>query len=166
MYQPKAWQREKVKREDEVINFEWYPKEPVSTIVTEIELSKVVGTTHDSYHGGDWLAMLESMPKRSTDAEYVAMVCDNIDHSQSLLPTSQPITVRQYGDEYIIFWGGNHRICHAKLAGLHVIRVQVEQFIIDPALVPLPASAESAYVTAPTAWLTWLPHWARRWWPG
>lgn len=162
MYPVESWQSEKIKKEDEVINFAWYRKNPLPVFVAEIELSKVVGTTHDSYNEGNWLAMLESLPKRSSDDDYVAMVRDNIDHSKSPLPTSQPITVRQYGEEYIIFWGGNHRICHAKFVGLRTIRVRVERCVIDPALVPPQRSDIPPLMPVLDARFTWLPRWARR----
>ena len=55
------------------------------------------------------------------------MVRNNIDHTKG----NQPITLHQYGKEYVICDGGNHRICHAKFAGLHSIRVWVKKFVLD-----------------------------------
>lgn len=135
MYPEAGWQLEKLKREDEVVNYHWYRQVPLPEAIAEVELSKIVGTNHDSYNKGSWEQMRASLPKRSTDEQYVAMVRDNPNHSEG----KQPIVVSQYGEEYILCQGGNHRVCHAKFAGLRTIRARVQQYLINPALLGTPA---------------------------
>lgn len=155
------WQKEKVKKEHEVLNFNWHRKSPLPEVIAEVELNKIVGTTHDSYNESNWLQLLAGLPKRSPDDAYVAMVRDNMDHTKG----DQPITLHQYGAEYIIYEGGNHRICHAKFAGLPSIRVWVEKFVLDPALMSSQSPAAPPLMPA-VEHRTWLPGWARRRWPG
>ena len=57
------WQKEKVKREHEVLHFNRYRKTPLPEIVAKVELSKVVGTTHVTYNEGTWLQMRDDLPK-------------------------------------------------------------------------------------------------------
>ncbi len=74
----------------------------------------------------------------------------NLDHSED--SSYQPshfalrrdvITVRQYGEEYFLLESGNHRICHAKFAGIHSLRVQLERCFYRP------GSDSGRFVSAP-----------------
>ena len=136
MYPAADWQKEKVKKESEATHFERYLKTSLPAVISDVNLRNIVGTDHVSYNEGNWLEMLAQLPKRSTDEQYVAYVRDNPDHSfysEYSGVNKQPIVLHQYGDEYFICGGGNHRICHAKFAGLSHIRVEVEQHLLAPA---------------------------------
>lgn len=133
MYPEEGWQYEKLKGLSEVANFARYCQTPSAHFVADVELGRIVGTTHVSYSGYDWVAMRETLLKKWPDEAYQAMVRDDRDHSQIKANKTQPITLCQYGDEYIICDEGNHRICHAKFAGFRAIRVQVKRYSIDSA---------------------------------
>ena len=105
-------------------------------VVTDVELDKIVGTTHDSYNKGTWEQMMQNLkPRREGDVfpseRYFKMVHDNHDHSQGSKLFQQAITLAKYGEEYIILDGGNHRICHAKFAGIRTLKVRVQEYIIN-----------------------------------
>ncbi|SDY30036.1 hypothetical protein SAMN04488069_107118 [Hymenobacter psychrophilus] len=102
--------------------------------IAEVDLGKIVGTDHSTFNTDNWIKMRDTLFKKSTNEKYVAMVRDNPDHSEGL----DPITVKQYGEEYILCQSGNHRVCHAKFTGFLTIRVRVRQHLIDPSLVGKP----------------------------
>jgi hypothetical protein len=131
MYPEEGWQYEKLKGLSEIAEFDRYCQMPSSHFVADVELSGIVGTTHASHSGYDWVTMRDTtLLKKWSDEDYQAMVRDDRDHSQVKGNKTQPITLCQYGDEYIICDEGNHRICHAKFAGFRTIRVQVKRYLI------------------------------------
>lgn len=138
MQQETSWQFEEVKAATDVAHYHWYYPEPSPEIVAEVDLRNIVGTDHAAYNQDDWVHMRENLVKRDTEEHYIAMVRDNPDHSEG----EQPIVVSQYGEEYILRQGGNHRVCYAKFAGLRTIQVRVRQYHMDPALVGRPAALE------------------------
>lgn len=135
MYPAAGWQYEKVKSESEVLNFKLYRKDPLPEVEAEIELSKVVGTDHDSYNSGNWLQMQFNLlhHARYTVEEYVDMARN----PDAYATGPEPVVVRQYGEEYILCQSGNHRACHAKFAGLSHIRARVQRCIMNQTLAEL-----------------------------
>jgi hypothetical protein len=130
MYPTEGWQYEKVKEETEVVSFTSYAKSHLPEVEKDVELSKIVGTDHDNYNKGNWLRMQSNViyHARYTVEKYVDMAQNPDDYSSG----PEPICVKQYGDEYILCQSGNHRVCHAKFAGLTYIRARVQQYLIDP----------------------------------
>jgi hypothetical protein len=133
------WKDKKVKSLHEVVDFNHYSKSSLPEIVTVVELSKIVGTTYEEYSKGTWGQMMKGLkPRRETDIfpsdRYFDMVRHTHDHSQGSKLFQQPITLAKYGEEYIIYGGGNHRICHAKYIGIPTLLLRVQEYVIDPAL--------------------------------
>jgi hypothetical protein len=134
-----TWKQEKVKSREDILHFSQYRQTSLPEIITDVELSKIVGTTYEDYNKGTWEQMMKSLkPRREKEVfpseRYFKMVHDNHDHSQGSGLFQQAITLAKYGEEYIIFDGGNHRIFHAKFAGIQTLRLRVQEYIIDPTL--------------------------------
>lgn len=134
------WKGKKVKSLNEILHFNRYRKSPLPEIITDVEISKIVGTTYENYNKGTWGQMMKGLvPRRNTDVfpceRYFKMIRDEHDHSQGSKPLQQPIALAKYGEEYVILGGGNHRICHAKFAGISTLRLRVQEYVIDSALV-------------------------------
>jgi hypothetical protein len=163
MYPEAPWQNEVIKKPADIVDFKLYSKSHLPEIVTNVPLSKIVGTDHCRYYGSTWLAALYNLSRaKASDAaaseRYQKMVIDNRDHSAG----KQPITVRQYGDEYVLCQSGNNRICHAKFLGIPTLRVRVQQYVKDPALIK--ADFDARYpiekVTEPTPLWEQVVGWA------
>lgn len=127
------WALKKVKSPQEVDKFECYVPEGRS-YPTWVELEKIVGTSTDHLTKGSWVDMRKALLKKNSDEQYVEWGKTNLDHSEasSYQPSHSAlrrdvITVRQYGEEYFLLESGNHRICHAKFACVHSLRVQLER---------------------------------------
>lgn len=139
MYPEASWQKQVVKKPEDILNFNLYSKTHLPEIVTDVELNKIVGTDHCRYYDRTWLEMLYNLSRaKASDAIasdiYQKMVISNRDHSQG----KQPITVRQYGAEYVLCQSGNNRVCHAKFLGIPTLRIRVQQYLIAPVLTPYP----------------------------
>lgn len=127
------WALEKVKSPREVKNFECYVPEGHS-YPAWVELEKIVGTSTDHLTAGNWVEMRDALEKKNSNETYVEWGKTNPDHSEasSYQPSHSAlrrdvISVRQYGEEYFLLESGNHRICHAKFAGVHSLQVQPER---------------------------------------
>ena len=152
MYSTEGWQNEKVKEKDEVLNFKWYRKTSLPEVVAPVEMSKIVGTDYLNYAEGTWLQMLKNLKPRRTgetfpSERYFEMVRNEHDHSSG----KQPITVSKYGEEYILCQSGNHRICHAKFAGIQFLQLRVQEYTLDPALIEADFASRRAVMDAAEA---------------
>lgn len=148
----KDWQNKKVKSQEEVLHFKWYRKTSLPEIVAPVDVGKIVGTDYPEYAEGTWLQMLKNLKPRRTgetfpSERYFEMVRNEYDHSAG----KQPITVSKYGEEYILCQSGNHRICHAKFAGIQFLRLRVQEYTMDPALIAADFASRRAVMDATEA---------------
>lgn len=91
-----------------------------------VRVEKIMGTTHESYYGKNWLMLLMSLNRHRSDVDVervIAAINDN--------RISDKIRLSKYGDAYFIDGGGNHRVCQAKILILETVPCEVTEFIFN-----------------------------------
>lgn len=89
-------------------------------------VKKIMGTTHDSYHGKNWLEMLMTLKRHRSDHDEGRVIAA-INDTQ----VADRISLSKYGDAYFIDGGGNHRVCQAKILNLETVPCEVTEFIFN-----------------------------------
>lgn len=94
-----------------------------------VPIAAIKGSTHSSYYGNNWLAMMMNLErhKEDCDVELVKAAIFNTIYCE-------PIQLSKFGDLYFIDGGGNHRVCQAKFLGLETVPCEVTEWtmIITP----------------------------------
>lgn len=109
---------------DYVENYPFYVRGKTYEDVVRVE--KIMGTTHESYYGKNWLAMLMSLNRHRSDVD-VERVIAAINDTQ----VSDRICLSKYGDAYFIDGGGNHRVCQAKILNLETVPCEVTKVVFN-----------------------------------
>jgi hypothetical protein len=157
MYPEASWQKEIVKKPEDILDFDLYSKTHLPEVVADVELSRIVGTDHCRYYGKTWVEMLYNLSRANASnaiasENYQRMVITNQDHSQG----KQPITVRQYGEEYVLCQSGNNRVCHAKFLGIPTLRIRVQQYLLAPVAATQPREETPASISLWERLFSWV----------
>ena len=94
------------------------------TYVANVQVDAIVGTTHPSYYGLNWLQMLMSLERHKDDIDVTSV-------QEAILNTKcfEPIQLSKFGNFFFIDGGGNHRVCQAKFLGLETVPCEVTEFV-------------------------------------
>ena len=76
------------------------------TYTANVRVDVIVGSTHPSYYGLNWLQMLMCLERHKEDVDV-----DSV--KEAILNTKcfEPIQLSKFGNLYFINGGGNHRVC-------------------------------------------------------
>lgn len=110
--------------QDYVENYPFYIR--VKSYTDMVCVENIKGTTHDSYHGKNWLVMLMSLKRHRSDYD-VEKVIAAINDTQ----VSDKICLSKYGDAYFVDGGGNHRVCQAKMLNLETVPCEVTEYVFN-----------------------------------
>ena len=94
------------------------------TYVANERVDAIVGTTHPSYFGLNWLQMLMSLERHKDDIDVTSV-------KEAILNTKcfEPIRLSKFGNFFFIDGGGNHRVCQAKFLGLETVPCEVTEYV-------------------------------------
>ena len=109
---------------DYVENYHYYVRGELHEEVVCVK--KIMGTTHDSSHGKNWLEMLMTLKRHRSDHD-VGRVIAAINDTQ----VTDRISLSKYGDAYFIDGGGNHRVCQAKILNLETVPCKVTENVFN-----------------------------------
>jgi len=121
------WADEIIKCPEDLPNFRfYYEKIETKSRVQNVSLSKVIGTTHQSYYHGSWKDMLVNLHREfvpNIKAAYLSIDTEN--------NPNRMISFSKYDDLYFIDGDGNHRTCLAKYGSRKSVRARVRHFEFD-----------------------------------
>lgn len=109
---------------DYVKNYPFYVRKETHEDVVRVE--NIVGTTHESYYGKNWLAMLMSLKRHRSDYDINSVIAAINDTR-----VADRRSLSKYGDAYFIDGGGNHRVCQAKILNLETVPCEVTEFVFN-----------------------------------
>lgn len=94
------------------------------TYKTTVRVDEIVGTTHPSYYGLNWLQMLMSLERHKDDYDVTRV-------EEAILNTKcfEPIHLSKFGNHYFIDGGCNHRVCQAIFLGLETVPCEVTEYV-------------------------------------
>jgi hypothetical protein len=119
------WYFDKVLSPAEIPHIDYY-KLSTYTEAVKISPEEIIGTNDDSYNGGNWIEMLGALRhfKKYLSGNKLIEFINNEAFAEKK-------TVSRFGNNYLIHWGGNHRITLSKFMGLKEITVSIQEFVLD-----------------------------------
>lgn len=119
---------------ERVLNIYDFPfwKKSGSESKVEVNLDKVVGTSHQDYYGKTWLEMFGALKHFSENAMQNFRE-DGYFWNKCVCLDDNPISFYKYGEKYFIM-SGNNRTCTAKFLGLKTVIANISHYIPDEEL--------------------------------